>query len=127
MNKRSLLTVVLTAMVALCCLWSCNEKPRHYQLVQNMADGTQTVEKFDAANDTVALNQYLDRMTKIIVENMADSTAKSPAVESMYVISPDGDTLNTDEELLQKVSQDLPVLKPTEVPVQETPDTATKR
>jgi len=105
MNKRSLLTVVLTAMVAMCCLWSCNEKPRHYQLVQNMADGTQTVEKFDAANDTVALNQYLDRMTKIIVENMADSTAKSPAVESMYVISPDGDTLNTNEELMHVIEQ----------------------
>ena len=53
---RRLLPIFVTVM-ALACLSSCNEKPRHYQFVQNMADGKQTVEQFDAENDTVALNK----------------------------------------------------------------------
>ena len=59
-------------------------------MVENMADGKQVIEKFNAENDTVALNKYIDRMAKVIMENMGDSATQAPAVESMYVISPDG-------------------------------------
>ena len=98
---RRILPLLVTVM-ALACLASCNKKPRHYQMVQNMTDGKQIVEQFDAENDTVALNQYLDRMTKIIMDNMND-TAKATKIESMFVISPDGDTLNTKKELMQAI------------------------
>ena len=99
--------IIPALIIALACLASCNEKPRQYQMVQNMADGQQIVEKFEAENDTVALNQYLDRMTKIIMQNISDSTGKAPEIESMYVISPDGDTLNTDEGMMQVIEQQL--------------------
>ena len=98
---------LLAAVIAMSWLTSCNEKPRHYQMVENMANGQQVIEKFDAANDTVALNLYLDRMTKVIMANMTDSTSQAPAVESMYVISPDGDTLNTNDELMRVIEKQL--------------------
>lgn len=120
---KKILSILLVAVVC-CCVLSCNEKPKSYKFVTLGKDGKEKVEEFSAKNNTEALKLYFDRMEKVIMANLG----KEPDYEAMYVISPDGDTLNTDEELLQKVSQDLPVLKPTEVPVQETtPDTATKR
>ena len=106
---RRILPLFVTVM-ALVCLSSCNEKPRHYQFVQNMADGKQTVEQFDAENDTVALNKYIDRMTKVLMENLSGEN-KGPAIESMYVISPDGDTLNTNKELMQVIEKQLSAKK----------------
>ena len=102
---RRILPLVVTVL-ALACLASCNKKPRHYQMVQNMTDGQQIVERFDAENDTVALSQYLDRMAKVIMENMND-TAQAPKIESMFVISPDGDTLNTNKELMHKLETEV--------------------
>ncbi len=99
--------IIPVLIVALACLASCNEKPRQYKMVQNMADGQQIIEKFEAENDTIALNQYLDRMTKIIMQNIGDTTGKTPTIESMFVISPDGDTLNTDEGMMKVIEQQL--------------------
>ena len=106
-EKMKRIFQLLVAVIALSCLVSCNEKPRHYQMVENMADGKQVIEKFDAENDTVALNKYIDRMAKVIMENMGDSATQAPAVESMYVISPDGDTLNTNIELMGAIENQI--------------------
>ena len=96
---RSLLFALILAAIGCGCLVSCNEKPREYQIIINTVDGKQQVEKLTAQNDTVALNMYLDRMTKsIIAETEKDSTS----IESMFILSPEGDTLNTNEELLMK-------------------------
>ena len=95
--RRIIPTLIIALM--LIGITSCNEKPREYQIVINTVDGKQQIEKLTAANDTVALNMYLDRMTKsIIAETEKDSTS----IESMFILSPEGDTLNTNKELLMK-------------------------
>ena len=105
MNK--LFSIVLAAIVC-CSVISCNEKPKHYRFVTIGNDGKEKVEDISAKNDTDALNQYFDRMEKILVENIGKGG--EPSYKAMYVISPEGDTLNTNKELLQSVMKDLPVL-----------------
>lgn len=107
MNK--ILSFVLVALVC-CCVISCNEKPKGYKFVQVNKDGSEQVEKLEAVNDTDALNKYFERMEKILMENISKNES---SVEAMYVISPEGDTLNKNAELLQAVMKDLPILKPT--------------
>jgi len=96
---KKLLPIAILSLV-LGCLASCNEKPRSYVIVTNMTDGQQKTEQLTAKNDTDALNQYLERMSAVIVENIGKEV--SP-IKDMFVISPDGDTLNTNEELLEHV------------------------
>ena len=109
MNK--ILSFILLAAVC-CCVVSCNEKPKKeqtktYKFVKQMADGEQA-EDFEAVNDTDALNKYFARMEKIIIANIGKENAP---IDAMYVISPEGDTLNKNEELLQAVMKDVPMLK----------------
>lgn len=106
---RKLLSVLMVAAVCCGCLSSCNVKPKSYRFVMKAKDGSEKVEDIKAKNDTDALNQYLDRMSQVIVESLEK---KEPAFESMYVISPDGDTLNTDKELLEAVSNNFKSDKP---------------
>ena len=96
---------LIVAVIALLCLASCNKVPRHYQMVQNMSDGKQVVDTFDAENDTVALNMYLDRMSNIIIQNMNKNDSTAAKIESMYVLSPEGDTLNTNPELMDAIER----------------------
>ena len=105
MRKRFFILVV--TVIALSCLVSCNKQPRHYQMVQNMSNGQQIVEQFDADNDTVALNKYLDHMANIIVANMNQNDSTAAKIESMFVISPEGDTLNTNPELMHAIEQKI--------------------
>jgi hypothetical protein len=67
-------------------------------------DGTEQVEEFQAKNDTDALNLYLDRMAAAVIENL---DSPQPKFDKMFVISPDGDTLNTNQELLDHVSKNF--------------------
>lgn len=113
---KRVLSILLLAAVVCCGVISCNEKPKSYRFVTLGKDGKEKVEEFSAKNDVEALKLYFDRIEKIVVENIG----KEPTYEAMYVVSPAGDTLNTNEELLQKVMQDLPVLKtPDEAPAAE--------
>ena len=70
MMKKILSAIVLAA---LCCgMFSCNEKPpQNYKIVKVLNDGKEEVEELVAPNDTVALNMYLDKLGKIIVEARA--------------------------------------------------------
>ena len=86
-------------------LTSCNEKPKNYRFVKVMADGKEVEEKIVATNDTDALKQYLNEMEKIIVINIDKPDAKP--FEAMYVISPKGDTLNKDNEMIEKVMKSM--------------------
>ena len=99
--------IIILAIIALAggCFTSCNEKPKSYRFVKVLIDGKETEDQFTAKNDTDALNQYFDRMQKVIVENI--DKAQAP-YKSMYVISPEGDTLNTNEELLRAVMESMP-------------------
>lgn len=117
---------VIAAAIAMTCLTGCNKKPIHYTFIQNMSDGKQVVEKLDAKNDTDALNIYLDRMSKIIIENLSKTDSLAPSIESMYVISHDGDTLNTNEELLNAVANTVNATVPTAVPLKGKPMDANK-
>ena len=99
--------IIPAVIIALCMLSSCNEKPKHYSFVQNMSDGKQVVEEIDAQNDTVALKMFLDRMSKVIIANMENTDSTSAQIESMFVISPDGDTLNTNQELIQAIEMQV--------------------
>lgn len=102
---KKILSIVMVALM--CCLvFSCNEKPQHYKFVKVTASGEQ-VENLDAKNDTDALKQYFVRMEKILIENIGNP---DPDITAMYVISPDGDTLNTDPELLKAFTKDLPTM-----------------
>ena len=94
---------LISILVAVCCgcFVSCNEKPKHYRFVKVLNDGKEEVEQLDAKDDTAALNIYLKRMEEILVQSI--NKQEESAYRSMYVISPDGDTLNTNEELLKTV------------------------
>ena len=100
---------ILVIAIALSCLSSCNEKPKSYRFVKIMKDGTEQVEQFEAKNDTDALNLYLDRMSALIVENLEK---KTEPFEAMYVISPGGDTLNTNQDLLKCVMERIEASQP---------------
>lgn len=106
---KKFFSVLLLAVVC-CGVFSCNEKPKSYKFVKITADGKEEVEKIEAKNDTDALNLYLERIEKIIIANL-DKGDEQP-FKAMYVISPDGDTLNTNKELLRTVSSSLPVMAP---------------
>ncbi len=68
-------------------------------------DNSEQVETFDAKNDTDALNMFIDRMSAVVIENMNNNT--EPPKE-MFVISPEGDTLNKNKALLDNVVSKLP-------------------
>ncbi len=116
---RKSLSAVMLAAVCCGCLVSCNEKPRSYKFVKVAHDGNEQVEKFEASNDTAALKIYFDRMEKIIVDNI---NKQAEPFKAMYVISPDGDTLNTNEELLKTMMSSIPTVIPAaQAPAQEQP------
>ena len=112
---KKILSILMVALVC-CVVFSCNEKPRHYRFVKVTASG-EVVENIDAKNDTDALKQYFDRMEKIIIENIGK---QDTSIDAMYVISPDGDTLNTDPEMLNVFAKDLPTMA-APVPAEEQP------
>ena len=105
-QMRNILKIAMAAVVC-CCIVGCNEKPKTYRFVQVNKDGSEKVEDLKAKNDTEALNLYFDRMEKILIANAGKDN--SP-IEAMYVVSPEGDTLNKNEQLLQAVIKDLPVM-----------------
>ena len=74
---------------------SCNEKPKSYKFVKVMPDGKEIVEDLKALNDTAAVKEFFGIMEKMFVEN-----AESP-YKALYLISPAGDTLNTNEALME--------------------------
>ena len=99
---------VLLAAAVCCGVFSCNEKPMHYKFVKVLPDGKEEVENLDAKNDTDALNLYINRMEKELIRCI--SKGEEPDITKMFVISPDGDTLNTNKELLEAVSKGLPTM-----------------
>ena len=105
---KKIVSVLLLAVVC-CCLFSCNEKPKNYRFVKVANDGKEEVEKIEAKNDTDALKLYFDRMEKIILANIGK---QEEPFKAMYVISPDGDTLNTNAKLLEAVAKTLPTMAP---------------
>ena len=108
---RKLIGIVVLAAVCCGVLTSCNEKPRNYKFVRVLADGQEQVEKITAKNDTDALKLYLDALEKNILQSLDH---KGPEYKMMYIISPEGDTLNTDQELTEAVmgSQDRMIVPP---------------
>ncbi len=115
---KKIVCALLLAVVC-CGVFSCNEKPKSYRFVKVTNDGKEEVENIEAKNDTDALNLYFDRMEKIIVENIGKETQP---FKSMFVISPEGDTLNTNKELIEAISKNLPtvVSLPKETPKVDT-------
>jgi hypothetical protein len=112
-------TVYALLMAVLCCgVFSCTEKTKSteseenvkksYRFVKVGNDDKESVEEIVAKNDTDALNQYFALMEKIIIDNIGK---EEEPYKVMYVISPEGDTLNTNEELLQAVTKDVPRVK----------------
>jgi len=102
---KNLIYLLLAAFMC-CAVVSCNEKPIHYKFVIVANDGTEKVEELTAENDTDALNQYIKRMEKILI--MSVMKGEEPDFKGMFVISPNGDTLNTNKGLLDAVSEDIP-------------------
>ena len=49
-------------------------------------------------------------MEKILIASVVKG--EEPDITMMYIISPTGDTLNTNKELLRTVSSSLPVMAP---------------
>ena len=96
-------------LIATCCmfLFSCNEKPRNYRFVTMMNDGKEEVETITAKNDTDAVLQYVGRLEKMIADEARGAETKD--FKAMYIISPDGDTLNTNEELMTAVLNPEPL------------------
>ena len=106
---KKIVSILMVAVVC-CCVISCNEKPKSYRFVKIANDGKEEVENIEAKNDTDALKQYFDRMEKIIVANIGK---QEEPFKAMYVVSPDGDTLNTNAELLEAVAKTLPTMSAT--------------
>ena len=97
---RKFIAIIVAVATCGCLLTGCNEKPKSYRFVKVMNDGQEQVENISATNDTDALKQYLNAMEKIILENIGKPAEEQP-FKAMFVISPDGDTLNTNNELLE--------------------------
>ena len=105
-------------LAVLCCgMFSCTEKAqktegeestKSYKFVKVGTDDKESVEEFTAKNDTDALNQYFALMEKVIIDNIGK---EDEPYKAMYVISPEGDTLNTNKELLEAVTKDVPRVK----------------
>ena len=98
---RKLVAIIAIVAAMGCMLSSCNEKPKHYHFVKVMPDGKEQVTNINAQNDTDALRQYMSEMEKAIIANI--DKAESEQYKAMYVISPNGDTLNTNNELVEAV------------------------
>ena len=96
---RKLFCAILIAAVCCGCLVSCNEKPKSYRFVKVMPDGKEVVETIEATNDTAAAKVFLDRMVKMY------SQPQDTPVQAVFIISPEGDTLNTDQALMEAVFQ----------------------
>ena len=96
---RKFIAIIAAVAVCGCLLTGCNEKPKSYRFVKVMNDGTEQVEDITAKNDTDALKQYMSAMEKVIMENIDKPDAQP--FKAMFVISPEGDTLNTNNELLE--------------------------
>ena len=73
-----------------------------YKFVMVRQDGSELVEDLKAKNDTDALALYIERMEKTVVANIDKEV---PPYKEMFVVSPEGDTLNTNEELLKVVTE----------------------
>jgi hypothetical protein len=108
---------ILAIAIVLSLLSSCNEKPRHYKFVKKLKDGTEKLEKIEAKNDTDALNLYIDRMSAVVVDNLNNPGEQ---IEAMFVVSPEGDTLNTNEELLKCVMERIEASMPKKPQVGDT-------
>ena len=122
--------IPILMLAALCCgVISCNEKPAKeqntesedvelisYKFVQVMDDGSQISDKIEAKNDTDALTKFIDRMTKVVVEEATAGDSKVKT-ESMYVISSKGDTLNTNEELMSVIEKQVANQQPVQLAV----------
>ncbi len=111
---------ILMAAIVCCSVISCNEKPKQYKFVKVMNDGKEQVEELDAKNDTDALKQYIIRMEKILTTSIAKG--EEPDFKVMFIVSPEGDTLNTNKDLLEAVASGLPQM--IELPAGEAPATA---
>ena len=111
---------ILMAAIVCCSVISCNEKPKQYKFVKVMNDGKEQVEELDAKNDTDALKQYIIRMEKILTTSIAKG--EEPDFKVMFIVSPEGDTLNTNKDLLEAVASGLPQM--IELPAEEAPATA---
>lgn len=98
---RKFIALIVAVAACGCLLTGCNEKPRNYRFVKVMNDGKEEMQEITAKNDTDALKQYLSAMEKVILENMEKPDAERNNYKAMYIISPDGDTLNTNNELLE--------------------------
>ena len=98
---RKFIAIIVVIAACGCLFTSCNEKPKYYRFVKVMPDGTEQVQEITAKNDTDALKHYLSEMEKTIMANI--DKADSEQLKAMYVISPKGDTLNTNNELLEAV------------------------
>lgn len=96
---RKFIAIIAVVAVCGCLLTGCNEKPKSYRFVKVMNDGTEQVEDITAKNDTDALRQYMKAMEKVILENIDKPDAQP--FKAMFVISPEGDTLNTNNKLLE--------------------------
>ena len=122
--------IPIVMLAALCCgVISCNEKSAKeqntesenvelisYKFVQVMDDGSQISDKIEAKNDTDALTKFIDRMTKVVVEEATAGDSKVKT-ESMYVISSKGDTLNTNEELMSVIEKQVANQQPVQLAV----------
>ena len=111
----------MLAAVCCGCLISCNgndqsnkEEPKKviYRMVTVMPDGRELSERIEAENDTVAAKQFVDKMTKIVSGN------QQPDYEAMYLISPDGDTLNTNLDLMEAAMKPIVLPAPVEEPTE---------
>ena len=110
---KRIIPIVLLAIIG-CCIVSCTgekngtketkETPVEaiYKFVQVLPDGTEQCEDLKAKNDTDALNLYFERMEKVLMDNI---DKKEQPFEAMYIISPNGDTLNTDEKLMESMME----------------------
>ena len=101
---KKLVFALLLAVVC-CGVFSCNEKPKSYRFVKVTTDGKEEVENIAAKNDTDALNQYFNLLEKTLIANIEKGVTP---YKEMFVISPEGDTLNTKKELLEAFEASLP-------------------
>lgn len=100
---------ILALFVALSVLAGCNKQSEGYRMVYVSEDGSKKVEKIEAANDTDAVKQY----KKIAASIIFGSLGKDEEIpyKDVYVLSPSGEKLNHNKELMKASAGDVEKMK----------------
>lgn len=109
MKYLSYILIISLAVFSMAgCGCSGNEKGDGYRIVYVSKDGSKNVEKIEALNDTDAVKQFSKKVSSLVFKNLDKD---EPPYEDVYVLSPDGEKLNKNKDLMKAAVGDINQMK----------------